>query len=125
MRARTHLHPQCQLPRNTIYASSITHVAWRRLDCCRAWVQDLELEITNTAGSVEQTFSFDAVQDNYTFSVGPCLPGTGGDSCTACPTGTYSAGGDASWPKRGCTRCPGGSTTRAPGAVSESECSGM
>lgn len=53
-----------------------------------------------------------------------CRPGTGGASCSACLAGTYSAGGDASVPKRACTNCPSGFTTLSTNSTSAAACNG-
>ena len=93
--------------------------------CCRDWIQDLKLELRNTAGSVETTLTFDQVKDSYTFTLEPCAPGTGGAGCDACPRGSFSRGGNASVPNPPCEACPVGVTTLVEGAKSADACGAL
>ncbi|KAI8468115.1 MAG: hypothetical protein J3K34DRAFT_523174, partial [Monoraphidium minutum] len=51
-----------------------------------------------------------------------CPPGTGGASCTQCPKGMWSAGGDETTPQPACQSCSSALTTASAGATSLGAC---
>lgn len=51
-----------------------------------------------------------------------CLPGFGGESCTACAKGSWSAGGTEDTAKPACTGCTTGSTTSGTGSTASTAC---
>ena len=54
--------------------------------------------------------------------VDACSPGTGGNPCTLCARGFFSAGGTGANPTAACTPCRQGTTTARVGARSQAEC---
>ena len=53
-----------------------------------------------------------------------CLPGLGGNGCTACALGFYSEGGNSTAPRPACQACATGWMTETTGAQSSSQCTG-
>jgi hypothetical protein len=53
-----------------------------------------------------------------------CGPGRGGSGCTACETGSYSAGGTLKEPTPACKKCRVGFSTKGTGATDVADCNG-